>query len=120
MTKGPQIVTRHGEAAVVVVAVDEYKELVSSKPSFTDFLPKKNDKYILYVGKRKYSAYYWPLYDNFLQFNHHQPAQLSRKPEPVVGTLARVHLVEGDRGSIGWRDLAHFAIFKMGHIAVYF
>ena len=38
LTKGPQVVTRHGEEAVVVVAIEEYKELVSGKPSFTDFL----------------------------------------------------------------------------------
>jgi prevent-host-death family protein len=38
LTKGPQFVTRHGEEAVVVVAVEKYNELVSSKPSFTEFL----------------------------------------------------------------------------------
>ena len=46
---GPQVVTRHGEEAVVVVAIERYKELVSSKPSFTDFLlsfPKTSDQKI--------------------------------------------------------------------------
>ena len=35
---GPQYVTRRGQDAVVVVSVEEYKELVSSKPSFKEFL----------------------------------------------------------------------------------
>ncbi len=38
LTKGPQFVTRYGEEAVVVVSVEKYKELVSSRPSFTEFL----------------------------------------------------------------------------------
>lgn len=49
LTIGPQVVTRHGEEAVVVLAIEEYKELVSSKPSFTDFLlsfPKLSDQTI--------------------------------------------------------------------------
>ena len=56
LTKGPQFVTRHGEAAVVVVAVEAYRELVSSKPSFTDFLlnfPKVSDQKI-FERKRDY------------------------------------------------------------------
>lgn len=35
---GPQYVTRHGSEAVVIVAVEEFEELKSSKPSFKDFL----------------------------------------------------------------------------------
>ena len=35
---GPQYVTRRGQKAVVVVSVDEYEDLISSKPSFKDFL----------------------------------------------------------------------------------
>ncbi len=35
---GPQYVTRRGRNAVVVVSVDEYEDLISSKPSFKEFL----------------------------------------------------------------------------------
>lgn len=35
---GPQYVTRHGSEAVVIVSVEEFEELRSSKPSFKDFL----------------------------------------------------------------------------------
>ncbi len=35
---GPQYVTRRGQDAVVVVSFEEYKELVSNKLSFKDFL----------------------------------------------------------------------------------
>ncbi len=38
LKKGPQYVTRRGMEAVVVVSVDEYKDLISHKPSFKDFL----------------------------------------------------------------------------------
>ena len=49
LTKGPQVVTRHGEEAVVVVSIGDYKDLISTKPSFTDFLlsfPKLSDQKI--------------------------------------------------------------------------
>lgn len=35
---GPQFVTRRGIEAVVVLSVDEYKNLTSEKTSFKDFL----------------------------------------------------------------------------------
>jgi antitoxin Phd len=35
---GPQYVTRRGEKTVVVISVNDYEELLSSKPSFKDFL----------------------------------------------------------------------------------
>ena len=35
---GPQYVTRHGAETVVIVSVDEYEELMSSRPSFKEFL----------------------------------------------------------------------------------
>lgn len=35
---GPQYVTRHGNKAVVIVSVEEFEELKSSKLSFKDFL----------------------------------------------------------------------------------
>ena len=45
---GPQVVTRRGQKAVVVVSVEEYEKLVSKKPSFKEFLlscPKIDDDF---------------------------------------------------------------------------
>ena len=36
--EGPQVVTRHGEEVVVVVAADEYRRLTGNKPDFKTFL----------------------------------------------------------------------------------
>lgn len=38
MEEGPQIVTRHGEAVVVVLAIKEYERLQHPKADFVDFL----------------------------------------------------------------------------------
>jgi prevent-host-death family protein len=38
LDEGPQVVTRHGEAVVVVVSADEYQRLTGSKRDFRDFL----------------------------------------------------------------------------------
>ena len=38
LTDGPQVVTRHGEPAVVVVAADEYRRLRGQPPDLTAFL----------------------------------------------------------------------------------
>mgnify|MGYP000374445367 CR=1 FL=1 len=35
---GPQIVTKHGEEAVVVIAVEEYKKLLKPKMNLVQFL----------------------------------------------------------------------------------
>ena len=35
---GPQTITRHGVDVVVVVAIDEYRRLTDSKPSFAEYL----------------------------------------------------------------------------------
>jgi len=35
---GPQFVTRRGQKAVVIVSVEDYEELISSKPSLKEFL----------------------------------------------------------------------------------
>jgi len=45
---GPQYVTRRGTKTVVVVSVNDYEELLSSKPSFKDFLlgcPKMDEDF---------------------------------------------------------------------------
>lgn len=38
LTNGPQMVTRRGHKAVVVVSVEEFEELTSKKPTFKEFL----------------------------------------------------------------------------------
>jgi prevent-host-death family protein len=35
---GPQVVTRHGEAVAVVVAIDDYRRITGRVPDFKDFL----------------------------------------------------------------------------------
>jgi prevent-host-death family protein len=47
---GPQLVTRRGKKAVVVLSVEEYEKLTSNKPSFKEFLldcPKMEDDFDL-------------------------------------------------------------------------
>ncbi|MCP4683420.1 MAG: type II toxin-antitoxin system Phd/YefM family antitoxin [Desulfobacterales bacterium] len=47
---GPQLVTRRGKDAVVVVSAEEYDDLTSNKPSFKEFLlncPKMGDDFEL-------------------------------------------------------------------------
>lgn len=41
--EGPQIVTRHGEEVVVVVAADEFRRSRSASPAFKDFLRSAPD-----------------------------------------------------------------------------
>ena len=38
LDEGPQVITRHGEAVVVVLAIDEYARLRQPKADFTEFL----------------------------------------------------------------------------------
>ncbi len=38
LDEGPQLVTRHGKDAVVVVAADEYRRLTAGAPDFKAFL----------------------------------------------------------------------------------
>ena len=38
LDEGPQVVTRHGETVVVVVAADEYRRLAGGGLDFKDFL----------------------------------------------------------------------------------
>ncbi|MFN3233098.1 MAG: type II toxin-antitoxin system Phd/YefM family antitoxin [Alphaproteobacteria bacterium] len=38
LSQGPQLITRRGKPAVVVVAADDYERLVSPKQSFKDYL----------------------------------------------------------------------------------
>lgn len=38
LDEGPQVVSRHGEAVVVVVSVEEYRRLTEGESDFKDFL----------------------------------------------------------------------------------
>jgi prevent-host-death family protein len=38
LEEGPQVVTRHGEEVVVVVAADEYRRSQQGRPDFKEFL----------------------------------------------------------------------------------
>ena len=38
LDEGPQVVTRHGEVVVVVVAADDYRRLAGGKPDLKEFL----------------------------------------------------------------------------------
>ena len=38
LDEGPQVVTRHGREAVVIMAADEYRRLTGSVPDFKEFL----------------------------------------------------------------------------------
>jgi len=38
LDEGPQVVTRRGQEAVVVIAVDEYRRLTGRVPDFKEFL----------------------------------------------------------------------------------
>lgn len=45
-TEGPQLITRHGKDKVVVLSVDEFRKLESTKPDFKEYLlsgPKVED-----------------------------------------------------------------------------
>ncbi len=43
LDEGPQIVTRHGEAVVVVISAEEYRRLTGAKPDFAEFLLSEPD-----------------------------------------------------------------------------
>ncbi len=38
LDEGPQVVTRHGEAVVVIVSAKEYRRLTGAKPDLAEFL----------------------------------------------------------------------------------
>jgi prevent-host-death family protein len=43
LERGPQVVTRHGEAAVVIVSVREFEALQGERPAFKEFLRQAPD-----------------------------------------------------------------------------
>jgi prevent-host-death family protein len=47
LDEGPQVVTRHGEEVVVVVAAKEFHRLTGNKPDFKEFLLSGPDLSVL-------------------------------------------------------------------------
>ncbi len=53
MTEGPQLVTRHGAEAVVVLAADDYHRLVGEAPNLIDHLLKAPRGDVLVITRSK-------------------------------------------------------------------
>lgn len=49
--EGPQLVTRNGKEAAVVVGIDEYQRLCADRPSFKEFLESAPDFDILEIER---------------------------------------------------------------------
>ena len=57
LAHGPQYIMRRGVDTVVVLSIQDYEKLTSSKPSFTDFLlncPKIDNPDKLFKREREY------------------------------------------------------------------
>ncbi len=50
-TDGPQVVTKHGKDAVVVVSAEEYTRLRGTEPSLVDFLRAAPDLDLLQLDR---------------------------------------------------------------------
>lgn len=50
---GPQVVTRHGEEVVVVVAAEEFRRMSGQKPDFKEFLMSAPDLSVLDLERPK-------------------------------------------------------------------
>jgi antitoxin Phd len=55
-SKGPQVVSRHGEDVAVVVSIDEYRRLVGDKPDFKQFLLAAPDLDALEIDRTRERA----------------------------------------------------------------
>lgn len=58
-TEGPQTVTLRGEPAVMVIAIDEYRQLLERRPSLAAFLltgPEWDDDFVADVNRRNKSG----------------------------------------------------------------
>ena len=54
---GPQVVTRHGKKAVVIMSVEQYRRLMRPKTSIVDFFQKSPLKHVdLDLTRKKDSA----------------------------------------------------------------
>ncbi len=54
--EGPQVITRHGRAAVVVVAADEFERLRGTRVDFKEFLRKAPDIASLKIARSRTPA----------------------------------------------------------------
>jgi prevent-host-death family protein len=50
-TQGPQVVTKHGRDAVVVVSAEEYTRLRDTEPSLIDFIRAAPDLRVLQIDR---------------------------------------------------------------------
>ena len=50
--EGPQVVTKHGEEAAVVVSIEEYRRLTRDRPDFREFLRSAPDLGLLEIDRR--------------------------------------------------------------------
>jgi antitoxin Phd len=50
-TEGPQVVTKHGEEAAVVVSIEEYRRLTRNRPDFREFLLSAPDLDVLEIDR---------------------------------------------------------------------
>ncbi len=48
---GPQVVTKHGKDAVVVLSMDEYKKLIKPKTSLIQFFRKRQRNHIFFRAR---------------------------------------------------------------------
>ena len=55
-SKGPQVVTRHGEDVAVVVGIEEYRRLTGDKPDFKQFLLAAPDLDALEIDRARERA----------------------------------------------------------------
>ncbi len=53
IAEGPQTVTRHGQAVVVVIGADEYRRLIGQKQDFKEFLRSMPDMSELDLTRQK-------------------------------------------------------------------
>lgn len=51
--EGPQVITRHGRASVVVVAADEFEKLKGARRGFKEFLRKAPDIAALKIARSR-------------------------------------------------------------------
>jgi antitoxin Phd len=49
--EGPQVVTKHGEEAAVVVSIEEYRRLTRDRPDFKEFLLAAPDFDLLEIDR---------------------------------------------------------------------
>jgi antitoxin Phd len=51
VVEGPQVVTKHGEEAAVVLSIEEYRRLTRDRPDFKEFLLSAPDFDLLEIDR---------------------------------------------------------------------